>query len=241
MMTIITNTAIRVMVMVDGTDRAGLYRLMAWLSPSYPVGAFAYSHGIEQAFADGLLGDEQSLQDWVADLIRHGGGWADAVLFSLAFRADGNDAVGDVNDLAIALAPSLERHLETTAQGTAFFKATLDAWPWDGAEALKVLLGRDIAYPVAVALAARGHRVPLDAALPAFLHGFAANLISAGVRLIPLGQSAGQRALAALEPVIEAAAMRALVTSEDDLGSMAIMSDIAAMRHETLYTRLFRS
>jgi urease accessory protein len=102
---------------------------------------------------------------------------------------------------------------------------------WDGA----------IALPVAVAVACAGHGVPLDLALPARLQAFAANLISAGVRLIPLGQTDGQRLLAALEPVVAATAVRARAVPLAEVGGAAFRADIASMRHETQYTRLFRS
>jgi len=223
-------------------NNSGLYRLMAWLSPSYPVGAFAYSHGIEWAVEDGRIRDEATLAGWVESLVRHGAGWSDAVLFSQVFACAGDTArIADINDFAIALAPSLERHLETTAQGTAFIKATADAWPWPEVEAFKDAVGAEIAYPIAVATAAFSHGIALEQALHAYLHGFAANLVSAGVRLIPLGQSAGQRVLAGLEAAITETADAALCADMDDVGGMAVLSDIAAMQHETQYTRLFRS
>lgn len=223
-------------------DNAALYRLMAWLSPSYPVGAFAYSHGIEWAVEDGRVTDEATLAAWVGSIVLHGAGWSDAVLFAHAYACgDDIDELVELNAFALALAPSSERHLETSAQGTAFRKATTDAWPWTDMDETIHALGAEIAYPVCVATAAAGHRIPLEAALNACLHGFAANLVSAGVRLIPLGQSAGQRVLAGLESAITETAAAAEHASLDDVGGIAIMSDIAAMQHETQYTRLFRS
>lgn len=216
----------------------GLYRLLAWLSPSFPVGAFAYSHGIEWAVEDGRIKSEADLQNWISDVVRYGSGWTDAVLFAHAY--DGADLVA-LNEHALALAPSKERYLETTAQGTAFLKTVLDAWTWPGASEARAALGNDVAYPIAVALAASGHGIPKAAALHAYLHGLAANLVSAGVRLIPLGQTAGQRILAALEVPIDVTADTAIDAKIQDLGGIAMMSDIAAMRHETQYTRLFRS
>lgn len=232
----------RSIIMDSPINNAGLYRLMAWLSPSYPVGAFAYSHGIEWAVEDGRVTDEATLAAWVESIVRHGAGWSDAVLFSNAYSCDGDPArLADLNSFAVSLAPSTERHLETTAQGMAFVKATKDAWPWVEAEQVSDALGPEIAYPVAVAAAASAHGIPLAAALNAYLHGFAANLVSAGVRLIPLGQSAGQRILAGLEGAISETAASAEDASLDDVGGIAVLSDIAAMQHETQYTRLFRS
>jgi len=227
--------------MTDMSDPA-LYKLLAWLSPSYPVGAFAYSHGIEWAVEDGRVIDEATLGARVEDVLTVGAGWTDAVLFAEAFAAAGDAvALAAVNDFALALAPSVERHLETAAQGTAFLKTTVDAWPWAGCEALKAALSRDVAYPVAVALAAQGHGIDAGASLHAYLHAFTANLVSAGVRLIPLGQTAGQRILAALQAPVATVAARAPAAGLEQAGGIAMLSDIAAMRHETQYTRLFRS
>lgn len=237
-------TIMAIPITMRGTnmDNAALYRLMAWLSPSYPVGAFAYSHGIEWAVEDGRVTDEESLAAWIGSIVRHGAGWSDAVLFSEAYKCNGDAAkLAEMNDFAVALTPSTERHLETTAQGTAFVKATKDAWPWADMDEMTAALGPEAAYPVAVAMAASAHGIPLETALNAYLHGFAANLVSAGVRLIPLGQSAGQRILAGLEPAISETAGSAENASLDETGGVAILSDIAAMQHETQYTRLFRS
>ena len=147
----------------------------------------------------------------------------------------------DVAELAAAFAPSKERFLETTAQGRAFIDATQAAWPCVALSRLMATCEGPLAYPVAVGMAAAGHGIPLEDALTAFLHAVAANLVSAGVRLIPLGQTDGQRVLASLEPVIATTASRALATALDDIGGAAFRADIASMRHERQYTRLFRS
>ena len=228
----------------EAPNSAGLYRLMAWLSPSYPVGAFSYSSGIEWAVESGDIKDADSLRRWLSVVIADGGAFCDAVFFVHAHRslADANDdALRTVAELAAAFAPSKERHLETTAQGAAFIEATKAAWPTTALDRLAGVWTGPLAYPVAVGVAAAGHGIALEPALRAFLHAVTANLISAGVRLIPLGQSDGQRALAALEPVVEATAKRALTTSLDDVGSAALRADLASMLHETQYTRLFRS
>jgi urease accessory protein len=223
---------------------SALYRLMAWLSPSFPVGAFSYSSGLEWAVEAGNVTDRPSLQQWLTVIINEGGVCCDAALFVNGHRAvTGNDEalLHATAELAVALAPSKERHLETTSQGRAFVEAARAAWPCAELDRLTALFDRPIAYPVAVAVAAAGHGVPLEPALHAYLHAAAANLISAGVRLIPLGQTDGQRVLAALEPAIAATAARALATPLDDIGGAAFRADLAAMRHETQYTRLFRS
>jgi urease accessory protein len=217
---------------------------MAWLSPSFPVGAFSYSSGIEWAVEAGDIRDAATLTDWLSLMMSAGAGFCDAVLFVCAHRAvsDGdNPALRDVAELAAAFSPSKERHLETTAQGRAFVEAVRAAWPCEALDLLGAAWDGPIAYPVAAGVACAGHGIAAQAALPAFLHALAANWISAGVRLIPLGQTDGQRVLAALETVIAATSTRALPASLDDLGGAAFRADLASMRHETQYTRLFRS
>jgi urease accessory protein len=237
-----------VTTMANGTTDthgvAALYRLMAWLSPAYPVGAFSYSSGIEWAVEAGDITDARTLERWLAVMIGEGGGFCDAVFFVHAWRAiaNGDDAaLRAVAELAAAFAPSKERHLETTAQGRAFLDTTRAAWPTPALDRLLSAWDSAIALPVAVGVACAGHGVRLDPALNAYLHALTANLISTGVRLVPLGQTDGQRVLAALEPVVAATAKRALITPLDEVGGAAVRADLASMHHETQYTRLFRS
>jgi urease accessory protein len=225
-------------------DAAALYRLMAWLSPAYPVGAFSYSSGIEWAVEAGDIMDAETLRGWLAVMIGQGGGFCDAAFFAHAHRAaavEDDATLRAVAELAAAFAPTKERHLESTAQGNAFVEATRAAWACDAIERLKNIWDGPVAYPVAVAVATAGHSIALEPAMAAYLQALAANWVSAGVRLIPLGQSDGQRVLAALEPVVAATARRALVVKLDDIGSSAFRADLASARHETQYTRLFRS
>jgi urease accessory protein len=225
-------------------DGAGLYRLMAWLSPSYPVGAFSYSSGLEWAVEAGDITNAATLRDWLAAMFTHGGIACDAVFFVHAHRgaAEGNDsALRDVAELAAAFTPSKERHLETTAQGRAFVDTTQAAWPCAALERLLGIWDGPIAYPVAVAVAAAGHCIALEPALSAYLHAVAANLVSAGLRIIPLGQTDGQHVVAALELAVTAAVTQARATDLDEIGSATFRADLASMHHETQYTRLFRS
>ena len=225
-------------------DHAALYRLMTWMSPAYPVGAFSYSSGIEWAVEAGDIGSAQTLRAWLATMIRQGSVFCDAALFAHAHRAAtaGDDkALAAVAELAAALAGSKERFLETTAQGQAFRDITRAAWPTPALDRLAAAWEGSLAYPVVVAAACAGHGIALTPALHAFLHSVVSNLISAGVRLIPLGQTDGQRVVAALEAEIVLAAARAHTIAFDDIGSTAPRADIASMRHETQYTRLFRS
>ena len=238
------------MVMTDQGNAAqsapALTRLLAWLSPAFPVGAYTYSHGLEWAIEDGTVTDAASLNAWLEDVLRHGAGWTDAILLIHAHKAVSSgdrQALRDVAELAAAFQPSKERHLEATAQGNAFVKAVTDAWPNDRLTRAVGALSSEpaIAYPVAVGAAAAAHDVPVEAATVAALNAFAANIVSAGVRAIPIGQSDGQRIIARLAPVCEEIASDAMGATLDDLGGIALRADIASMKHETQYTRLFRS
>ncbi len=229
---------------VDFTEAPALFRLLTWMSPAYPVGAFSYSGGIEWAVEAGDIGNADTLRRWLASMIRNGSVSCDAVIFCHAFRAvaHGDDAaLAATAELAAALVGSKERFLETTSQGQAFLQITQAAWPSPALDRLMAAWPGPLAYPVAVAAACAGHGIGLVPALTALLHGVASNLVSAGVRLIPLGQTDGQRVLAALEEAIGETAQRALTTGLDDIGTATIRADIAGMRHETQYTRLFRS
>ncbi|MBV9287034.1 MAG: urease accessory protein UreF [Hyphomicrobiales bacterium] len=226
----------------DAGAEASPLPLMLWLSPAFPVGAYAYSHGLEWAVEAGDVGDARSLCGWLVDLLCFGAPRADAILFAAAFRAaEAADwrALCETNALAVALAASAERRLETTAQGSAFVTAARVAFD---CEPLKRLAEEErVAYPAAVAAAAAGHGLPIEASLQAFVLALLANLVSAVVRLGPIGQSDGQKILATLLPRIRALARFSSASTLADLGSCAFRSDIAAMRHETQYSRLFRS
>lgn len=211
------------------------YRLMTWMSPAYPVGAFSYSHGIEFAVEAGLTTDRATLCDWIEDCLRHGAGRSDAIIAAHAWRAEDGATRAELAELAAALQPSRERLLESEAQGAAFQLVTDAVWPAEGMDA------KPLPYPVAVGAAARAHDVPLGDMLQAYLWAFAANLVSAGVRLVPLGQTDGQRIQAALMPIILDVAQDAATASLGDIGGCAFRVDIAAMRHETQHVRLFRS
>lgn len=215
---------------------ASLLSLLTWLSPAFPTGAFAYSHALEWAVAhDGVL-TEAALLDWLDALLRHGPGRTDAILLRHAWRATTPAALAAVAELAEAAATGHERRAETLGQGTAF---ALAARVW-GAPLLDTLPG-PVAYPVALGALARARNVGEDPTCLGLLHAFTANLVSAALRLIPLGQTAGLRTLHALEPVLHAVAAETAAAGLDDIGGACFRSDIAAMRHETQYTRLFRT
>jgi urease accessory protein len=272
-----TSTAMRttmghtgITIMTDLPDRA-LLRLMTWLSPAFPVGAFSYSHGIERAIEEGRIGNRAALVAWLGELLQRGSAWNDAVLLAESWREAKSGVAGGVGELAEAMAGSKERHMETMLQGDAFRQA-VTAWArpdvvepdpnsplagtgrempkgarrrgWsragDGPEKPNAV-EPGLPYPVAVGAAAAASGIALEPALTAYLHAFVSNLVQAAVRLVPLGQSDGVAALAALEETVLATATRAAASTLDDLGSAAFMSEIVAMRHETQYSRVFRS
>ena len=213
--------------------------LCVWLSPAFPVGAYAYSHGIEWAVEAGDVRDAASLRLWLEDLADHGGPRLDVCLFAAAYRAAHDPAaLVEVNELAVALATSAERRLETTGQGTAFVAAARAAWP---CTALDAFGGEPVAYPVALGAAAAGHGIALDAAAPAFAVALFGNLVSAASRLSVIGQTDGQKLIAALMPRLVAMAVEATACEPEALGACAFRSELAAMKHETQYSRLFRS
>jgi urease accessory protein len=228
----------------DDAEAAALYRLLTWLSPSFPVGAFSYSGGIEWAVEAGDIVDAASLQNWLACMLTDGPGFCDGVLLAHAYRAassSSHDRLRDVAELAAAFVPSRERQLETSAQGRAFVDIARAAWNCEGLEQVVSSCDGAIVYPVAVGLVSAAHCIRLAPTMQAFLHAMTSNWISAASRLVPLGQTDSQRVLAGLEPAVAGTAGRALGASLDDLGSATIRADLASMRHETQYTRLFRT
>jgi urease accessory protein len=222
----------------EGLDAAVFARLAAWFSPAFPVGAFAYSHGLEALEAAGGLRGAADAEAAVAIALADGGGWSDLVLLAAAFRAAAaGDAVAveAIRELALALAPSAERRGESVRQGNAF-AAMVDALTDSTAAG-----GGDHPYPVAVGLRGARLGVPLGPLAHAFALAFVANLVSAAVRLVPLGQTDGQRLIRDLAPLAARTARAALAATLDDVGGAAIGLDVAAMRHETQEVRLFRS
>jgi urease accessory protein len=219
-------------------------RLQIWLSPAFPVGSFAYSHGLEWAAGTGRVHDRVSAEAWLCDLVRHGAMRNDAILLAHAWRAareEDGAGLRSVNELALAMAGSRERFLETTLQGNAFLAAILSAWSGARLETLRRVLAGDVAYAVAVGAVTSAHGLPLPSVLTAYLAATAQNLVSALVRLSVIGQTDGQRVIATLAPLLGRLAVEAATLSLDDIGGAVFLSDIAAMAHETQETRLFRS
>lgn len=212
---------------------AQVLTLAQWLSPAYPIGAFSYSHGLERAVESGDVRDADALRDWLGDVLVHGAGRSDAILLVAAYRAPDAAGLRALEAQARAFAPSAERLLETTAQGRAFAAVTGAVWPGTGMP--------ELCYPVAVGHAAAQHDLPLRLTAAMFLHAMIANIVSAGIRLIPIGQTDGQRVQTALAPLCETVATEALIEDVADMTSSVFLADIASMKHETQATRLFRT
>lgn len=224
-----------------------LYDLLTWMSPSYPVGAFAHSSGLEWAVEEALVTDRASCAAWIEDWISRGGGWSDAVIFSFAHRAaeamDGRDLL-QVAELALALQTTAERRVEATAQGGAFRRIARSTAACAALSLLDELSDDQLCYPVAVACVTAGHDAELEPALTAYLHGIVANLASAAQRLVPLGQTDGQLIIAGSRALVaETVTLAAGLDGEpfDHIATAGFMADIASMAHETQYTRLFRT
>ena len=203
--------------------------VMQWMSPAFPIGAFAYSHGLEWAIDKGHVSNGEKLQKWITDLLEYGSLRTDAIFISLILR--GHDA-RKMNELSMALCPAGERLLETKLQGSAFAKVIEDVWQQDIGE---------LSLPIAVALAAKNQSIEQDLILPAYLQAFCSNLISAAIRLIPIGQTEGQRIMFELYPTISDLVQTASESEIDDLNSACFFSDVSAMEHEYLQPRIFKT
>ena len=207
-----------------------LLSLTQILSPAFPTGAYAYSHGLETVIAQGVVRDADGFAAWLADILEHGTGWQDAVLMAAALRDDAD--LDSLDALARALAPCAERLQESVEQGAALARvhgaihdANHTARPW----------------PLAVAEAAKPLGLPVETIIALALQAFAGNLCTIATRHVPLGQTQGQAILAAMAPRIEALAKRAAASTLADLGSGVWAAEIAAMQHETQNVRIFRT
>jgi urease accessory protein len=224
-----------------------LLRLQSWLSPAFPTGSYSYSHGIEWAVEAGHIYDRKSLVDWLEADLCYGSGRNEAIFFIEAWRSAIDNNRGElleIAELAAAFRGTSEFALETWHQATACLATLRRVWPDPLLESLsKLLSDLKIAPVFSVILGVRAARqdIPATLALPAFLQSYVANWVTAGVRLIPLGQTDGQLAIAELEPTVLAVATQAERATIHDLGSAAFMVDLASASHETQYTRLFRS
>jgi urease accessory protein len=247
---IITTMMTRDIVMTDERSdlpSLALLRQQSWLSPGFPTGAYSYSHAVEWAVEVEHIHDRESLVDWLEADLCYGSGRNEAIFFNEAWRCTTEDErakLFEVAEMAAAFRGTAEFALESSQQGAACLATLCHVWPdpfldWFS----EILRERRVPPAMAVVLGVRSARqhIPANLALPAFLQSFTTNLVSAGVRLIPLGQTEGQLTIAALEEAVLAASEQAMNATIDDLGSAAFMVDLSSVAHETQYTRLFRS
>lgn len=249
-MTDITTTMVTITGATHMTDQAALFDAMSWMSPAWPIGAFSYSGGLEWAVEEGLIRDRETCREWLATMLESGPMQSDQVFFTHAWRAitqgDGG-ALLEAAEIAAAAQTGFERRLESTAQGVAFRRIAQSAAPCGAqfAAALEGVIEEDLTYPVAAGVLFALSAIPLQTALVAFLHGAVSNLVSAAQRLVPLGQTDGQLVLAGLrQPILDAAARAAQLPQGDPFGQIAtaaLLAEIGCMKHETQYTRLFRT
>lgn len=212
------------------------------MSPSYPVGSFTFSQGLENAIETGELNNATEVTQWLSDLLCFGNGYSDLVFLAAAWdNAHDKNDLENLLEVANAFQNTSELLLETRAQGAAFFEVTSRIWPCDTLETLAKIDKTTYLYPIVVGVAARGHRVGKIATLTAYGHAWISNLVSAAVRLVPLGQSDGQRIIARLQQTLNKTVQIAENCAPDVPGTSTFMSDICSMQHETQYTRLFRS
>ena len=201
--------------------------LFSWFSPNFPIGSFNFSHGLETAVEMKFIHDNFTLENWISNLITDGSGKTDIILLSNAYRGK------NINELALALCPSKERWIESIKLGKSFSKNIRDNWSYN--------IEDDLAFPVALGKAGSFFSIPLDQLLIIFLQSFASNLITFGMKHIPLGQSAGQKILINLIPVIQAQSMKYKNYDITDIGSSAFISDLASMYHENLKNRIYQT
>ena len=225
---------------IDTGQTTGLIRLMTWLSPAFPIGAFAYSGGLEKAIEDRRVTDRDTLAGWLEALMQHGVLKTDAIFFSLSYRQPEGEALRDLAELALALAGSSERYKETVSLGAAFLDAASE-WSHPAVDTARQHAAGKMAYPVAAGAVAGTHEVGLEPAIAAFVHSCLSQLISVAIRCGVIGQRQGVGLLAALEAQVASLAAQAAGACEDDLGSAAFLAEISSLRHETQVTRLFRS
>jgi len=201
--------------------------LFSWFSPNFPIGSFNFSHGLEAAVEMKFIHDSFTLENWISNLITDGSGKTDVILLSNAYRGK------NINELALALCPSKERWIESIKLGKSFSKNIRDNWSYN--------IEDDLTFPVALGKAGSFFSIPLDQLLIIFLQSFASNLITFGMKHIPLGQSAGQKILINLIPVIQAQSMKYKNYDITDIGSSAFISDLASMYHENLKNRIYQT
>lgn len=222
-----------------------LSRLLQLASPALPVGAYTYSQGLEWAIEAGTVGDEASAGRWIGDLLTHGIARCEAPLLAQAMLAWQNDAHGEaarLNDVFLASRETAELRAETVQMGFSLRRLLAEL----GSLPLREVHDRiadwpEVAFPIVWAGVAAAWQIDRRAALTAYLWCWAENQTMAALKAVPLGQAAGQRLLATLATRLPDLATVALDQPEAEWCNLAPAFALACCRHETQYSRLFRS
>lgn len=224
-----------------GTEQLARLRLMQLVSPALPTGAFSYSQGLEWAVEAGWVYDTQSLADWLNGLLTHGLARLELPMLKRLYdacMAVDEQALRRWSELLYAHRETRELREEERNRARALTSLLIDL---DVAHAKQWQTTLRICHPAPFALAASNWRVSLEDCALGYGWGWLENQVASAVKLIPLGQTAGQRVQLDLAVELPAVVAIALALSDEEIGATAPAQVIASSRHETQYTRLFRS
>jgi urease accessory protein len=223
-------------------DNTALLCLLQLASPALPVGAYSYSEGLETLIDTGTIENKQSLKHWLEQELRYGAIRLEAAVM---VRAYNSAKLGDIEALSYwnnwlsAARETEELRSSSWQMGRSLIRLLLELQP-QLAQSANVV-GNPCNYAIAFGIAAAHWQIDLSAAILGYLHSWTTNLITAGVKLIPIGQTAGQQLLLEIHANLSSAAQEILALEDDDLNSCGWGLSLASMAHETQYTRLFRS
>ena len=221
-----------------------LARLLRLASPMLPVGAFSYSQGLESAAEVGWVRDETSALCWIGDVLAYSVGSFEGPLWSRLYRAweagDGK-AVADWNEVFLAGRESAEFRAETIQMGYSLRTLFAAGEEFDASDLALLRAIQDPAFPAVFSFACAGWHIPERRGMLGYLWAWLENQVSAAMKIVPLGQMAGQRMLSTLGAALPRLVDAALRTEDGQLSNCAPALVIASVRHETQYTRLFRS
>ena len=207
--------------------KEALQILQTWFSPSFPVGSFSYSHGLEAMINDNLVKSKEDILDYLKCILKHGTGKNDIILMKYTYQGE------ELNELALSLCPSKERKIESIEIGNAFRKVLADSWDFK--------IQENTAYPIAVAKAAKHFNIPLNLTLVSYLQSFASNLINVCIKHIPIGQKIGQDCIIQTYDLIRELEKESENLNLEDLGGICFNSDIYSIKHENLKTRIYKT
>ena len=207
--------------------KESLQILQTWFSPSFPVGSFSYSHGLEAMINDNLIKSKEDILEYLKCILKYGSGKNDIILIKYAYQGE------EINDLALSLCPTKERKIESIEMGNAFRKVLEDSWNYK--------IQENTAYPVSVGKAAKYFKIPLNLTIISYLQSFASNLINVCIKHIPIGQKVGQDCIIQMYDLIREIENESKNLELEDLGGVCFNSDIYSIKHENLKTRIYKT